>query len=133
MNNGILKGIGKFIFAVIGVLFIRHSIDTGDDLLFSGFFLFYEFYYIGITLPKFLMFIFDPVGYMKERKQLDEMTPGFTDFTLKSATGLIDGLGDQSDRLTIQERHRLEDALRTIDLYQYSDEHKYLNKHNQKK
>ena len=65
-----LKELGKLIFAVIGVLFIRHSIDTGEDWVVSGLYLFYLFYYIGTTFPKLLIFIFDPVGYIKNERNI---------------------------------------------------------------
>ena len=124
-----LKELGKLIFAVIGVLFIRHSIDTGEDWAVSGLYLFYLFYYFGTTLPKLLIFIFNPVGYIKnERKALNGMTPNFADFTKNSAMGSVSELDTSKDRLSIEEKHRLEDALRTAEMYKYSNTHRYFGK-----
>jgi len=121
--------VGKFIVAVIGVFRVRESIDTGHGWLLSAVFLFYLFFYIGTTLPKILMFIFDPVNYIKsERKALNDMTPSFFEFTKNSAIGAVDELDTNKDRLTIEEKHRLEDALRTAEMYKYSNTHRYFGK-----
>ena len=127
--SGFEYSVAKFIVAVIGVFRVRESIDTGHGWLLSAVFLFYLFYYIGTTLPKFLMFIFNPIGYIKnERKALNDMTPGFFEFTESSAIRAVDELDINEDKLTIEERHKLEDALRAAEMYKYSNTHRYFGK-----
>ena len=83
-------------------------------------------------MVKFFIFLSDPKGYKDIRNTLEESTPDAGQFMLYTAKGLNEV--DHSEyKLSQKEKARLNDALRTAELYKYSPEHRYLDQNSRKK
>ena len=141
----IKKKVYRFLLAVVCAGLIWYNIKTfGDDagngifasldnlffIAVCGIYLF--FYYIGLGMVKFFIFLSDPNGYKDIRDTLEESTPDAGQFMLYTAQGLNEV--DHSEyKLSQKEKARLNDALRTAELYKYSPEHRYLDQDSRKK
>ncbi len=134
----IKKKVYRFLLAVVcaGLIwfFIKYLSDFGIISLFfigvCGIYLF--FYYIGLGIVKFFIFLSDPKGYKDIRDTLEESTPSAGQFMLYTAQGLNE-VDHSKYKLSQKEKARLNDALRTAELYKYSPEHRYLDQDSRKK
>lgn len=137
--------VGKFLLAVICAGLIWFNIKTfgsnsgggpfaGLSNLFvigvCGVYLF--IYYIGLGMVKFFIFLSDPKGYKDIRDSLDESTPSTQQFMSYSMKG-IEEVDHNEYKLSQKEKARLNDALRTAELYKYSPEHRYLDQNSFRK
>jgi hypothetical protein len=102
----------------------------GAFMLFvGGFVIITAMYVVSFVLLKLYAFFTNPKEYKRNKGYKDDI-PSLGQFIAGSVDGAIRDSAntDRNDRLSADERSKLNDALRTAEMYKYSNTHRYFGK-----